>query len=302
MELRHLTTFVQVARLQSFTAAAADLGYAQSTVTSQVKVLESALGVELLDRTAGRVELTEAGERLLPYAERLIDLADEARLAVREPGAGTVIVGSVESIATYRLSPIVEFFHHRFPQLRLVVRASSCPDTEIALRRGELDLGFFMAAQTSHPGLSGIVLCEEELVVAAAPDHPLVGPAEVTTDELRKARILNTEWGCPYREVFEEALNEDSDEKIRLLEFGTIEAIKQMAANGLGVTLLPRFAVADEFASHHLAEVAWKPPFTLFTQVAWRKGKWISKALKLFIDQTTTVFCAADLVPCRCWG
>lgn len=294
MELRYLTTFLQVARLQSFTAAAAGLGYAQSTITSHVKILEAALGAELFDRATGRVELTGAGERLLPYAERMIDLADEARLAVKEPDTGgTVIVGAVESIATYRLSQVVEFFHHRFPEMRLIVRTSSCPDTELALRRGELDLGFLMAADTSHPGLSGITLCREDLVVVAAPEHPLAGAAEVTTDELRKAVILNTEYGCPYRETFEVALSE-GEESVRLLEFGTIGAIKQMAANGLGVALLPRFAVAGEFAAGELVEVAWKTPFTFYTQVAWRKGKWISKALQLFVDQTVKVFCAED--------
>jgi DNA-binding transcriptional LysR family regulator len=293
MELRHLATFLRVVRLHSFTAAAGGLGYAQSTVTGHVKVLESTLGVELFDRSTGRIELTEAGERLLPFAERLVDLADEARLAVKEPGThGTVLVGAVESIATYRLSPVVEFFHHRFPELRLVVRTSSCPDTELALRRGELDLGFIMATGTSHPGLSGIVLCREDLIVVAAPDHPLVGQPAVTTDELRKATILNTEYGCPYREAFEAALDNGSWEQAGLLEFGTIQAIKLMAANGLGVALLPRFTVAQEVASGELAEIAWPVPFTFSTQLAWRKGKWISKAHQLFIDQTASVFCA----------
>ncbi len=295
MELRYLTTFLRVAQLQSFTAAAAGLGYAQSTITSHVKVLESALGAELFDRATGRVELTGAGQRLLPYAERIVDMADEARLAVKEPDIGGIVtVGAVESIATYRLSPVVEFFHHRFPEMQLVVRTSSCPDTELALRRGDLDLGFLMASETSHPGLSGIVLCQEDLVVVAAPGHPLIGPAPVSTDELRKALILNTEYGCPYREVFEAALNDDGAAKVELLEFGTIQAIKQMAANGLGAALLPRFAVAGELAAGELAEVAWEIPFTFYSQIAWRKGKWISKALQLFIDQVTRVFCAEN--------
>jgi DNA-binding transcriptional LysR family regulator len=290
--MRHLATFLTVARLQSFTGAAAELGYAQSTITGQVKGLESDLGAELLDRTTARVTLTPAGERLLPYAEQIVDLSAEARLAVHEAeeAAGTVSVGSIESIATYRLSTIVEFFHHRFPDLRLVVRVSSCPDTLRALRQGEFDVGFLMSSQIRYPGLKGITLSEEELVAVAATDHPLARAADVSTSELRAATILNTEYGCPYRELFEAALNEDSEEKIHLLEFGTIEAIKQMAAAGLGVTVLPRFAVSDELAAGALAEVAWKVPFTMISHIAWHKDKWISKTLRLFMDEAVKVF------------
>jgi DNA-binding transcriptional LysR family regulator len=292
VELRHLTTFQRVARLRSFTAAATDLGYAQSTVTEQIKALESVLGVELLERTNKMVRLTAAGERLLPYAERIAVLTDEARLAVKDEGTtGTVIVGSVASLATYRLSPIVEFFHHRFPDVRLVVRTSSCPDTEQALRHGELDLGLLMASRTSHLGLESVTLCDEDLVVVAAPDHPLAGRAEVTASDLREATVLNTEYGCPYRDMFEAALDESGAAKTQVLEFGTIEAIKQVAANGLGLALLPSFAVANELDEGQLVKLAWTPPFPMYSQISWRRGKRLSPALRLFVDQTIDVFC-----------
>lgn len=294
-EMRHLATFVAVARLESFTGAAAELGYAQSTVTGQIKELEADLGAELVDRTKG-VRLTDAGQRFLPYAEQIIDLAAEARYSVMESGeaAGTLVIGSIDSIATYRLSPIVEFFYHRFPDLRLIVRASSCQDTQRALQQGQFDVGFLLTSQTRHPGLSAITLCREQFVAVAAPGHPLTDLPEVDTAGLRAATILNTEYGCPYREELEAALNKDSEDKIRLLEFGTIEAIKQMAVGGLGVAVLPRFAVEEELAEGSLAEVAWKVPFSMSSQIVWHKDKWISKALRLFIDETVRVFKQTD--------
>jgi DNA-binding transcriptional LysR family regulator len=289
VEVRHLATFLAVWRLGSFRRAADELGYAQSTVTGQIKSVESELGAELLDRSGNQVRLTGAGERLVPLAQQILDLVDAASSAVRDDGgpAGQVLVGSIESLITYRLSPVVELFHHRFPRMRLVVRPSLCPDTVRALRAGELDVGFLMSAESIHPGLTTVTLCTERFAVVAAPGHPLTRQREVSTSELRAATILTTEYGCPYRELFESALSEGSPEKVQMLEFGTIEAIKQMAASGLGATLLPRFAVAEELGTGELAAIDWPVPFTMFTQLAWRRGKWITTALRQFIDESS---------------
>lgn len=295
MQMRYLATFLKVVQLQSFTAAAAELGFAQSTITGHVKGLESEVGTALLNRTTSRVQLTPAGERMVPYAERILDLAAEAEKAVKggHTAAGAVVIGSIESFATYQLSPVIELFHHRYPELQLIVRPSRCPDTKRALREGEFDVGFLMAAETAHPGLTSLTLGEEEFAVVSAPDHPLAHQDSVTTDQLRDAVILNTEYGCPYRELFEAELSRRGHTQLRLVEFGTVEAIKQMAANGLGVTLLPRFAVGDELAGGALAEVAWCVPFTMYSQIAWNKGKWISGALGLVIEETLKAFGAA---------
>lgn len=99
MELRLLVTFEKVATVLSFTRAATELAYAQSSVTSQIRALESSLGTELFDRLGSRIRLTEAGERLLPYARQIIELTDEARAAVvgAEEPSGTLTIGTMES-------------------------------------------------------------------------------------------------------------------------------------------------------------------------------------------------------------
>ncbi|MFY7629917.1 LysR family transcriptional regulator [Streptomyces sp. NY05-11A] len=97
MELRLLATFEKVSAVLSFTRAAAELNYAQSSVTSQIRTLEDSLGVELFDRLGSRIRLTEAGERLLPYARQLRELAEEARVAVTGPQepSGALAVGTM---------------------------------------------------------------------------------------------------------------------------------------------------------------------------------------------------------------
>ncbi|MBT2368754.1 LysR family transcriptional regulator [Streptomyces sp. ISL-10] len=284
MELRLLVTFEKVATVLSFTRAAAELTYAQSSVTSQIRALESSLGVDLFERLGSRIRLTEAGERLLPYARRMIDLAEEAQAAVTgadEP-AGTITVGTMESLTSYRLPPLLELFHHRYPKVRLSLRPTLGDETRRALRRGVYDIGFLMEPETEHTGLESEVLAVEPLVLLAAPGHPLAARPGLTAADLASAQLVGTEPGCPYRDLFERELKHWAP---AFMEFGTIEATKRGVAGGLGIALLPRVAVCAELASGALVALDWEPPFTLFTQIAWRREKRLPSHLRLFVDQ-----------------
>jgi DNA-binding transcriptional LysR family regulator len=284
VELRLLVTFERVATVLSFTRAAAELSYAQSSVTSQIRALESSLGAELFDRLGGRIRLTEAGERLLPYARRIIELAEEARAAVTgaEEPAGTLTVGTMESLTSYRLPPLLEFFHHRHPAVRLALRTTIGDETRQALRQGTYDVGFLMEAETEHPGLDSTVLAVEPLALVAAPGHALAGKPVATAD-LTGLPLLATEPGCAYRDLFERELAALGP--VEFMEFGTIEATKRAAAAGLGTALLPEVTVAAELAAGALVRLAWEPPFTLRTQLAWRSGKRLPAHARLFVEQ-----------------
>ncbi|MFD0153523.1 LysR family transcriptional regulator [Streptomyces sp. NPDC055721] len=284
MELRLLVAFEKVADVLSFTRAAADLGYAQSSVTGQIRSLETSLGVELFERLGSRIRLTEAGERLLPYARRMTELAEEARTAVAtaaEP-TGTIAVGTMESLTSYRLPPLLEYFHHRYPKVRLTLRPTLGDATRQALRQGTYDVGFLMEPGTEHEGLESEVLAPEPLVLVAGPGHPLAGRTGLTSADLAAAHLVGTEPGCPYRDLFEEELREWAPP---FMEFGTIEATKRGVTSGLGVALLPRVAVAAELASGTLVALDWEAPFTLFTQLAWRRGKKLPAHVRLFVEQ-----------------
>ncbi|MDG9718930.1 LysR family transcriptional regulator [Streptomyces sp. DH24] len=284
MELRLLVTFEKVAGVLSFTQAAAELKYAQSSVTSQVRSLESSLGVELFDRLGSRIRLTEAGERLLPYARRMIELSEEARAAVADTGepSGSLAVGTMESLTSYRLPPLLEYFHHRHPKVRLSLRTTIGDETRQALRQGTYDVGFLMEAETEHAGLECEVLAVEPLALVAAPGHPLAG-RPVALADLVGPPLLATEPGCAYRDLFERELRTVGD--VAFMEFGTIEATKRAAAAGLGTALLPEVTVAAELAGGSLVRLDWRAPFTLRTQLAWRAGKRLPAHARLFVEQ-----------------
>ncbi|MBN0046616.1 LysR family transcriptional regulator [Streptomyces actuosus] len=284
MELRLLVTFEKVATVLSFTRAAAELRYAQSSVTAQIRALESSLGAELFDRLGSRIRLTEAGERLLPYARQMIELAGEARAAVAgaEEPAGTLAVGTMESLTSYRLPPLLEYFHHRYPRVRLSLRPTLGDETRRALRQGTYDLGFLMEEETEHTGLESEVLTAEPLALVAAPGHRLHGTEPAVGDLVGEA-LLATEPGCAYRDLFERELTAAAP--VSFLEFGTIEATKRAAAAGLGVCLLPEVTVAAELAEGSLVRLEWTPPFTLRTQLAWRSGKRLPAHARLFVER-----------------
>ncbi|MFE1286678.1 LysR family transcriptional regulator [Streptomyces sp. NPDC058751] len=288
MELRLLVTFEKVATVLSFTRAAAELTYAQSSVTSQIRALESSLGTELFDRLGSRIRLTEAGERLLPYARQIIELTEEARAAVVGAGepAGALTIGTMESLTSYRLLPLLEFFHHRHPGVRLSLRTTIGDETRQALRQGTYDVGFLMEAETEHAGLEVAVLAEEPLALVAAPGDPLVGTAPATAD-LTGHSLLATEPGCAYRDLFERELDSRLPEgsSVAFTEFGTIEATKRAAAAGLGIALLPEVTVAAELERGTLVRLDWEPPFTLSTQLAWRAGKRLPSHARLFVER-----------------
>ncbi|GHB83800.1 MULTISPECIES: LysR family transcriptional regulator [Streptomyces] len=289
MEIRLLVTFEKVATVLSFTQAAAELKYAQSSVTSQIRALESSLGVQLFDRLGSHIRLTEAGDRLVPYARQIIELSEEARAAVvgTEEPSGTLTVGTMESLTSYRLSPLLELFHHRYPGVRLSMRPTLGDETRQALRQGTYDVGFLMERETEHAGLEVTLLAEEPLALVAAPGHPLAGAAvsAVSTADLVREPLLATEPGCAYRDLFEEELNTRSAEPVSFMEFGTIEATKRAAAAGLGIALLPAVTVAEELADGRLVALRWEPPFTLSTQLAWRSGKRLPAHARLFVEQ-----------------
>src|SRR4029453_14030592 len=152
MELRELAAFREVARQSSFTRAAARLGYVQSTVSAQVQAVERGLGIRIIDRLGRSIALTGAGEALLPHAERLLELAVEARAAataateINSELAGTVTVSAPESLLTYRIPAVMSRFRLDHPGVTIELRSTPVGrfrgETRRAVASGAVHLGF----------------------------------------------------------------------------------------------------------------------------------------------------------------
>ncbi len=287
MDLRQLKTFQTVAAMLSFTRAAEQLDYAQSSVTAQVRALEAELGVQLFDRLGRRVTLTEAGERLLDYAEKMLKLADEAALVLTESvePAGKLIIAAPETLSTYRLPPLLKQFRMRYPRVQLILRSFLVPETLAHLADGSVDVAILLTEPPlESSGLMVTPLVRETFMLLAAPEHPFNRPGCVQPEDLRDETLLLTESGCSYRGAFENRLLAHGVRLTTTMEFGSVEAIKQCVMANLGITILPEIAVCGEVNQGKLVALPWfASDFQMTTCLIWHKDKWLSPALQEFI-------------------
>jgi DNA-binding transcriptional LysR family regulator len=289
MELRELTTFRLAAQTLSFTRTADLLGYAQSSVTAQIQALETEFGVPLFNRLGRRVTLTEAGTRLLDYAERLLNLAAEAHSAVanEDRTSGSLTISATESVCAYRLPAILHLFRAQWPQVHLTFKPLPSADMYHALKDGVIDVAFLLEERTALPGLRNEILMKEALCLLAAPTHPLATYEQVSPPDLEAETMLLTERSCGYRKMFERTVLA-ANIPIAELEFGSVEAIKQCAIAGLGVAFLPQMTVLDALATGQLVALPWQPSH-VYLQFVWHKDKWVSPTMRSFLETCRTV-------------
>ena len=286
MELRQLITFRLVAQTLSFSRTATTLNYAQSTVSAQIHGLEEELGVSLFDRLGKRVVLTDAGQRLLGYAEKMLDLADEAQSMVSNSDtlSGSLTISAPETLCAYRLPAVLRQFRDRFPQIQLTFHHEYDMSLHEAIREGIMDIAFVMAEPFQSPHLVIEPLVPEPLLIVAYPDHPLIQADAVTFADLEDQPMLVTESTCNYRRMFEHALRAAGIHPAALMEFYSVEAIKQCAMAGIGLAFLPLVAVEIEIAQGRLVPLKWAGrDFQVVTQMARHKDKWLSPALQAFL-------------------
>jgi DNA-binding transcriptional LysR family regulator len=307
VELRQVGTFRAVAEELSFSRAAAKLGYVQSSVSAQVRVLEQELGVSLFDRLGRRIALTDAGEVMFAYSGELLALADRTREAVVDAGAGSgEVTGSLrmsapETLLTYRLPRLLALFHARHPKVRLSVRPSAIGRLVGSARKGveegRVDVAFVLdvrLGERSHPaGLAVEALIAEEVTVIAPTSHALASAPAVLPQDLRSETVLlpeAPESGCAYRGQFERQLGSANVVPPEMMEFQSIEAVKQCVAAGMGVSVLPSVAVDAELKTGALAALRWDEPFEVFTQMSWHEDRWKSPALRAFLEVAREAF------------
>jgi DNA-binding transcriptional LysR family regulator len=265
------------------------LNYAQSSVSAQIQALESEFGRPLFERIGKRVMLTQAGQQLKSYADEILRLADEALIAIPndcEP-SGTLTIGSVESLCTYRLSPILGHYRSLYPKVELIFRTGICSNLRKSVMDGTLDAALTLEPSVSSEVLISEPLIQEPMLVLAHAHHPLVHNDRVRPQDLDGETILVTEPGCSYREIFERILSDAGIKAPMKIEFASVEAIKQCVIAGLGIAVLPEMAVAKEVEQKQLIPLHWDgPKFAIITQLCWHKDKWISPALRAFLDMT----------------
>ncbi|ACV63812.1 transcriptional regulator, LysR family [Desulfofarcimen acetoxidans DSM 771] len=285
MEIRQLKAFVTVAKQHSFTRAAELLDYAQSSITAQVSALENKLNTKLFERLGRQVTLTQNGEKLLPYAEKILKLNSEAiELVSSSPvPRGSLSVGAMETSCIYRLPKLLQEYRKLFPNVDLTL-VNGYPEELIhSLKENKIDVAFFTGQEITNPDLVSETLLDEPIVLVSAAGHPLSKKAPVITLDLQGETIVLC--SCCYRATLRKIFENKGIQVGSILKFANIEVRKRCVINGLGITILPRVTVEAELNQGTLVDLGWNSSdFNIITQVAYHKDKWVSPVLRSFLE------------------
>ncbi|MEV5506421.1 LysR family transcriptional regulator [Streptomyces orinoci] len=281
MDTRVLHTFTALARTGSFTATAAELHLAQSTVTVQIRALEKELGARLFDRMPRGALLTEAGRRLLAHAEDV--LAAESRLlaAAREDGpvAGRVVVGAGETLCSAHLPFVIAALRSTHPEVEVHLEPCGTAEAVEGLRSGRLDLALLLEERPDFAEVRVRRVGAEPLVLLCAPDHRLAGAGRVVDwAELARESFFLHEQGCSYSDRLARELLAVPGARPRLTRFGSIEAARACVAAGLGLTVLPRANVRDALREGRLAVVDGPALGEVSVHLAHHRRRFLSRA------------------------
>jgi DNA-binding transcriptional LysR family regulator len=234
LDFELLRSFVSVVDAGSFTRAGERVHRTQSTVSQQIKRLEDDLGQPLLNRTAKDVTPTEAGERLLSYARRLLSLAEEARDVLAGPSKeGAVRLGIPEDFAAYRLTKLLASFSRSRPGLRLDVRVDQSTYLRRDLERGELDLALF---KRSAGEKGGIAVWPERVHWVTSKTHPIDA-------EIRSVPLIGFPTGCLYRSRAIHAIESAGRAWHMAYTSSSLTGIQAAVAAGLGLSILSEIAI-----------------------------------------------------------
>jgi DNA-binding transcriptional LysR family regulator len=266
MEARHLRAFLTVLECGGIAAAAQRLGFAQSSVSDQLRGLEQELGVAVLRRTSTGTEATEAGLRLVPLAREWLEL--DGRLRREVAGVRPRLrIGAVESLSTEWLPDLLTAFELGAggPGSMAETALSVGVRDQIAaeLEAGRLDVGFVFDNGTAT-ALPHTTVGQDQVVLVAAPDHALARAGRpLTRDVLMEAEFLVADHGCTSQYLLDR-YGRDLAPFIRVgMLTGSTATLRRIVSNGRGITMVPRLVVRRELADGDLVELDLAPECSL---------------------------------------
>lgn len=283
--LRQLEVFVAVARAGSVSRAAEALSLSQSAASTALGELERQFDCQLFDRGGKSLHLNELGRQLLPKAVELLDRGEEIQDVLGgKSGFGTLRIGATLTIGNYLATFLVASYLRRHPESRVRLGVHNTVTIVQQVVQFELDMGL-IEGDCQHEDLLVQPWIEDELVVFAAPDHPLARQGQADLAELLAQAWILREHGSGTRETFDHALrNHHASLDIRL-ELEHTEAIKRAVESGLGLGCISRLALRDAFRRGSLAPVE-TPGLELrrMFQFVWHKRKYHTAGMQEFLS------------------
>ena len=262
-ELPHLATFARAAERGSFTAAATELGVSQAAVSQRIAVLEGRLRLSLFDRRAGRITLTEAGQRLYQYARQILNLHERARrdlCGIHPSVSGDLSVAASSVPGECFLPVLLPAFQESFPQVHVRATVNDSGSVLKDIEKGRAAVGL-VGQTTENPSLDFRPIGSDSLVLIIPSGHRSSCRRTISLKALSGEKLIIRESGSGSRQVLERGLERAGTSLASLnvtLELGSNAAIKDAVRRGLGVAFLSRIAVSRELESKELRTVTVK--------------------------------------------
>jgi len=285
MDFGQLITFLEVAKLGSFSRAGQKVFRTQSAVSAQIRQLEQEYGDRLLDRSGKDVTLTPAGRVLLAYAERLIQLRDESKLAVADHGTaprGKLVVGANEATCLYVLPDVFAKYCRLYPEVQLsIYRNFSYKITE-KLEIGTIDVGIITLPIKSSK-LKTNPIFRDQLMWMVNPQNPLAKNEVISIAEIARQPMLMPKTGYTRRLMDKLLRPHEAELQIRM-ELPSVGMIKSFVAAGLGVTLMSASFARDQVLAGRVKLIPLKEK-ELWRELglAYRRDRTLTQAAKTFI-------------------
>ena len=287
MEIRNLITFLHVAELNSFTKAAKLLGYSQSTISFQIKQLETELNCMLFERINHTISLTEKGKALLTYAQQINNLTDEFKQNLEDSKeiSGHIHIVTPDSICEMMMTNNYSDFYNHYPKISLKFSTADTDDMFRILDHNEADVIFTL---DSHVYQQDYVIAKEERITThfvTSINSPLAKKKNLSIHDIIDYPFILTEKRIGYRKIFDETLAKMSLEILPILEIGRTDIITHSLEKGIGISFLPDFVTAkkvDEGTLVYLDVVDFE--VDIWKQLIYHRNKWISKHFEAFIN------------------
>jgi DNA-binding transcriptional LysR family regulator len=291
MELSQLEVFLMVAREGRFSRAAEKLYRTQSAVSQTIRKLEEELGEPLFDRSSREGVLTDAGQTLKEYAEKLLNLrndAQEALVELREVQKGKLAIAANEFTALYLL-PVLAEFRRLHPMIKIRVQRSLGSQIPDDLLRHTVEMGV-LTYDPQDVRLRSIVVYQDELTFVVPPSHPLAGEKQISIRQLGAEVFVAHIVPSPYREKVIEAFRRHKTPLHMDVELPTLQAITRFVRMGNGVALVPEISVQNELARGELISIAVRElRFHRKLRLVYRKEASLSHAGRAFLQVAEAV-------------
>ena len=287
MDFSQLEIFLAIAQEKSFSRAAEKMLRTQPAISIAIKRLEEELGESLFDRSSKAGTLTEAGKILHSYAQRVLNLRDEATSAISELRGmyrGRLSIGANESTSLYLLPPLLIKYRQQHPRIKIEVYRNVSERIPNEVLERNLDFGF-LSYDPQHPMLQSMEVYHDELVLVVSPKHALAKKKGITVRDLAQESFVAHNVKTPARSRIFEFFAQNRTPLNISIELATLETIKEFAKANVGIAILPRLSLQEELATQQLVEVPVKGMKIEKTlRIIYRREQTLSHAAKSFLE------------------